>query len=170
MDVKILETGEIISFDYYCAGDVIGNAGATSDGQFTWDNENEIWVADQDTITWWLEYFCGQEQTEAEISSLADEINLPLDQVKHEFETRYLRVDMEDGRREAVRVLAEIREQYKPYLSTTEAAEALGVARITIIKWAKSGKIHGAQKIGRDWIIPRQSLDGLECSPSRWDS
>jgi excisionase family DNA binding protein len=64
----------------------------------------------------------------------------------------------------------QVNEMYKPYLSTTEAAEALGVARITIIKWAKSGKIAGAQKIGRDWIIPRQSLDGLEKGPSRWDS
>ena len=33
--------------------DFIGNHGALSDGQFTWDDERGAYVCDQDTFDWW---------------------------------------------------------------------------------------------------------------------
>jgi len=40
------------------------------------------------------------------------------------------------------------------YLTTIEAAEKWGVATATIRLWAKEGKLPGATKAGRDWLIP----------------
>ncbi len=42
-------------------------------------------------------------------------------------------------------------------LTTKQAAEALGVAACTIRKWAP--RWPGAQKLGRDWLIPASRLD-----------
>lgn len=38
--------------------------------------------------------------------------------------------------------------------SATDAAKRLQVNVRTIQKWAKEGKIEGAKKVGRDWMIP----------------
>lgn len=40
------------------------------------------------------------------------------------------------------------------YLSTPEAAERLKIHPSRIRRLAAAGRIQGAQKIGRDWIIP----------------
>lgn len=42
-------------------------------------------------------------------------------------------------------------------LTTAQAAEVLGVGESTIRKWAPQWP--GAQKIGRDWLIPSSRLD-----------
>jgi excisionase family DNA binding protein len=39
-------------------------------------------------------------------------------------------------------------------ITTTEAADRHGVARVTVRRWCQQGKIHGAIRIGRDWMIP----------------
>ena len=39
-------------------------------------------------------------------------------------------------------------------LTTTQAAERRGVAQVTVRRWCQQGKIHGAIRIGRDWMIP----------------
>ena len=44
------------------------------------------------------------------------------------------------------------------YETATEAASRLGVTVRAIQKWAKEGKIKGAKKIGRDWLIPAGSV------------
>lgn len=38
--------------------------------------------------------------------------------------------------------------------TATQTAQRLGVTVRAVQKWAKDGKIVGAQKVGRDWIIP----------------
>lgn len=38
--------------------------------------------------------------------------------------------------------------------TVSQAAERLGVTVRAVQKWAKEGKIEGAKKIGRDWMIP----------------
>ncbi len=48
----------------------------------------------------------------------------------------------------------------KQYFSTPELAQLLGVSRIAIFKKIKSGKIK-AQKIGRNYIIPRVELESI---------
>ncbi len=39
--------------------------------------------------------------------------------------------------------------------TTEEAAERLGVSRITICRWCRQGRFPGALKFGRGWYIPR---------------
>ena len=39
-------------------------------------------------------------------------------------------------------------------ITTTEAADRHGVARVTVRRWCQQGKVRGAVRIGRDWMIP----------------
>lgn len=39
-------------------------------------------------------------------------------------------------------------------LTTRQAADLRGVARVTVRRWCQQGKIRGAVRIGRDWMIP----------------
>ena len=41
------------------------------------------------------------------------------------------------------------------FLTTTEAAERLGVSRVTICRWCRQGRFPGALKFARAWYIPR---------------
>ena len=45
----------------------------------------------------------------------------------------------------------------KKFISTTEAAEILGISRIAVFKKIKAGKIK-AEKVGRNFIIDRENL------------
>lgn len=56
------------------------------------------------------------------------------------------------------------------YLTTAQAAALLNVSPVTVKRWCQQGKVKGAIKPGHDWLIPRESLDGLERKPSRWDN
>lgn len=47
--------------------------------------------------------------------------------------------------------------QDKPYLTTSELAEILGVSRVTVFKRIKDEKIK-AKKIGRNYIIAKEDL------------
>jgi hypothetical protein len=44
------------------------------------------------------------------------------------------------------------------FLTTAEAAAELGIGLTRTLVLLRAGKFVGAQKIGRDWIIPRASL------------
>ena len=39
-------------------------------------------------------------------------------------------------------------------ITTRQAAALRGVAVVTVRRWCQQGKIHGAIRIGRDWMIP----------------
>jgi len=39
-------------------------------------------------------------------------------------------------------------------LTTTQAAALRGVAVVTVRRWCQQGKVRGAIRIGRDWMIP----------------
>ena len=39
-------------------------------------------------------------------------------------------------------------------LTTRQAADLRGVARVTVRRWCQQGKVRGAVRIGRDWMIP----------------
>ncbi|OIP22386.1 hypothetical protein COX95_01840 [bacterium CG_4_10_14_0_2_um_filter_33_32] len=45
-------------------------------------------------------------------------------------------------------------------ISTSEAAEILGISRIGVFKRIRSGKIK-AKKIGRNYVVDRDSLGGI---------
>ena len=39
-------------------------------------------------------------------------------------------------------------------ITTTQAAALRGVAVVTVRRWCQQGKVRGAIRIGRDWMIP----------------
>ena len=49
--------------------------------------------------------------------------------------------------------------------SSAHLAERLGINVRTVQLWAKNGKLPGAYKMGRDWMIPRSVSDYLGLSP-----
>jgi excisionase family DNA binding protein len=49
-------------------------------------------------------------------------------------------------------------------LTTQQAAQLAGVARITILKWIERGHLP-ATKYGRDWLIDERDLDAYRQSP-----
>jgi len=43
------------------------------------------------------------------------------------------------------------------YMTTKEAAEVWGVEQRTVLAWINRNKLPSAQKIGRDWMIPKDT-------------
>ena len=52
------------------------------------------------------------------------------------------------------------------YETVRQAARRLGVTERTIQLWAKTGRIVGARKVGRDWMIPVEASDEEEDDPT----
>lgn len=46
-------------------------------------------------------------------------------------------------------------------LSTKEAAERIEAGESSVRLWCTQGKFEGAQRVGRDWIIPEAALKGF---------
>ena len=40
------------------------------------------------------------------------------------------------------------------YMTVAQAAETWGISQPRIRQWLADGRIKGAQKVGRDWLIP----------------
>ena len=53
----------------------------------------------------------------------------------------------------------------KDYLSSTEAAEAMQKHRSQVQALCRQGKLEGAIKRGRDWLIPRASAENYTPGP-----
>ena len=51
------------------------------------------------------------------------------------------------------------------YLSTTDAAILAGISARHLVKLIVGGKIHG-QKVGRNWLVSRESAEGFSRHPS----
>lgn len=45
------------------------------------------------------------------------------------------------------------------YYSVEEAARILGVSEETVRRWCRRGKIPGVKRFGREFLIPRTSID-----------
>ena len=50
-------------------------------------------------------------------------------------------------------------------ITTTEAAQILGYSRMSVRNLCAWGKLPGAEKRGRDWFIPRASVEMYEKGP-----
>lgn len=48
------------------------------------------------------------------------------------------------------------------FLSTLEVAEVLGVTVGRVRQLLNEGRLPGARKFGRDWMIPRESLENVK--------
>ena len=50
------------------------------------------------------------------------------------------------------------------FITSTEAAERLGITRQTISLYLRQGKLHGV-KLGKEWRIPRHEFERLLAAP-----
>lgn len=117
MDITIRETGDvkILSIIDPRSGtnwiaDLIGNAGATGDGQFV-DDGNGGYIADQGTYDWWEQYIYDSNATDDEAKALASELGISygdvMDCIAHETSNDY-----EDHRNTALRVMQALRDEH----------------------------------------------------------
>lgn len=54
--------------------------------------------------------------------------------------------------------------------STKELADAAGMKQITVRKLCQSGKLEGAYKVGRDWLIPPATAQAyISEKRARWE-
>jgi hypothetical protein len=118
MNIKIRETGkrEVLKVvdsktGVEWTGDLIGNAGGFNDGQFTWSEDDDAYLASQDAFDWWDKYIADQEKTESEIEDLADELDIDTSIIRERVE-KNTGSDYETHRKEAVRAMTEIKEEY----------------------------------------------------------
>lgn len=116
MNVQITETSERKSLSIRNNGiewtqDLLGNAGALSDGQLVWSEEDDAYLCDQGTYDWWAQYIADTEATEAEAQALADELGIPVADVTDHIGT-YQYGDYEMHRAQAVQAMSDLREQY----------------------------------------------------------
>ena len=51
-------------------------------------------------------------------------------------------------------------------LNTQQAAARLGISRRRVVALLKAGRIPGAQKLGRDWIISEKALKAVAVRPT----
>jgi len=111
MNIVIRETGEArqLAVTSVEALDLLGNAGALTDGQFVWDESADAWVCDAVTYDWWAAYIAAYEQTDADIAALAADLGLSPGDVR-----AYVQVntdlDYEQHRGDAVAALDAIRQ------------------------------------------------------------
>lgn len=79
MKIIIKETGAQETLDLINSdginwiGDFVGNTGAMQDGQFTWDYEQDAFIADQSTFDWWKKVVDDQDSLDERISALKEE-------------------------------------------------------------------------------------------------
>jgi excisionase family DNA binding protein len=52
----------------------------------------------------------------------------------------------------------------RDFITTTEAAQRLGITRQTLSLYLRQGKLRGV-KFGKEWRIPRNELDRLLTAP-----
>lgn len=51
------------------------------------------------------------------------------------------------------------------WLTSGAVAEALGVDYYTVTRWLRAGRIRGARKVGRKWLIPSDWIDDPKLTP-----
>lgn len=90
--------------------DLIGNAGALTDGQFVWDDTADAYRCDQATYDWWARYILDAEATQSEALLLADELGIPYADVTDRI-GECQDGDYEAHRRQAQRAIQEMRDE-----------------------------------------------------------
>ena len=94
------------------AQDLIGNTGATSDGQFTLNPDGSSYTATQETYDWWKAYISDYNKTEADITKTAEQLGVSRWRVAAHVEANQ-GGDYDDHRNQAVEALKEFRKMRK---------------------------------------------------------
>jgi len=56
-----------------CVGDFIGNYGALADGQFTYDEDQGVYLCDPETYDWWAKVVSDHQALEDRLAELRDQ-------------------------------------------------------------------------------------------------
>lgn len=120
MNVIITETNEVKSLGIIdnnsgvnWVQDLIGNAGALSDGQFTYDDEANAYIATQDTYDWWQNYITDSNTTAQEVEELAAELGIDKSIISERIAELTGGVsDYGDHRKVAIKAMNEIAAEY----------------------------------------------------------
>lgn len=118
MNIKIAESGqhEVLRITdetgVNWVQDLIGNTGALHDGQFTWSDENDAYLTNQATYDWWAKYIAGCNATDAEIDTLASELDISANIIWRRIQEATNDHDYDSHRPTALNVMAQIREEY----------------------------------------------------------
>lgn len=116
MNVKIKETGKVEELvivgenGIEWTSDLVGNAGAFGDGQFVWSEDDDAYVADQDTFDWWQRYITDSYATDDEVAALAKDLGIDEEGVRFRI-GQAQDGDYERHRDIAIMVMEEIREE-----------------------------------------------------------
>lgn len=120
MECEIIETGEIkiLNIVDRATGiewtqDLIGNAGAITDGQFEWSDGDNAYLVSQDNYDWWEQYIGDYADTEDDIVALSEYINCDPSEIFWRIHEEAYGADYGDHRKNAIRVLNEILEENK---------------------------------------------------------
>lgn len=159
MKVKIRETNEIVGIYIYSkqgiewTQDLLGNGGAFLDGQFVWDDDEDIYVADRGTVDWWWSYIDDYYDVEWHITDLAERLGLDRDkicmQVGDAQDDDYTR-----HREIAMQVLEEIEAEYNSRMSMDVSEFADVVACAYVAQY-----MSGAHVMGEPVIYYNKSTD-----------
>lgn len=157
MNVKILETGERKSLVIRSENgiewtqDLIGNAGALIDGQFTWSEDDEAYLVEQADYEWWSKYIDDTEATADEMTALAAKLDINVADIRDRV-AEQTGSDYEQHRREAISTMQDIHDEH----ATSIAAATLGRrgGRST-----SAAKIAAARENGRKGGRPRNQQE-----------
>lgn len=113
MKVKIRETGKIEDLSIKSengvnwVNDLVGNAGALDDGQFVYEYDEDVYLADQATFDWWAGYIADTNQTDREIAELSAKIGVSESDIRERIAAE-MTDDYGDHRKAAVRAMREM--------------------------------------------------------------
>lgn len=116
MNVKINNTNIIVSLTatdpdtgIEWTQDMIGNTGAMNDGQFVWSEEDNAYLADQETYDWWDRYITQYNRTCDEVQELASEFGIDESIIYDRIADMTNHHDYETHRRSALLAMHDIR-------------------------------------------------------------
>ena len=119
MDVKIIETGEIVELSIRDVDtnidwteEIVGNNGGfgpAKDGLIE-RTENEPYEATAETVKWWQDYISGYEATKDEIRNLAEELDIDRADIRDYVGREVDIYDMDAYRALAIKALQALRE------------------------------------------------------------
>ncbi len=90
---------------------LIGNADGFREGRFVWSEEEDAYLADQDTYDWWSAYITDSNTTDQEVIALADELGISKSIIHNRIATN-TSADYDRHRKEALIAMEVIREEY----------------------------------------------------------
>lgn len=114
MRIMIKETKQIKELTIYGENgiewttDLLGNAGALKEK----DEETEILILNQEDFDWWKEYIKNHESDEEEITELAEELNIDINEIYEQINENQTN-DLNDEHTIKQEVLRKIRAEYK---------------------------------------------------------